>query len=206
MGTLELVVSAAVWAIVVVSVGRIVSKAGYSWAWGLVPLALAAVTYATVAAVHAHTKFGAITLHTLIHQQRALLIADAACAGAMVLLLAVFAFADWPALTPALVPAPSMRRNGLANGNGHGNGNGNGHGNGKQRGGVRVAATAVPARMQIRALPDVSGKPAGWFATGALGSGEQSYWDGSAWTARRCWRNEMWVDLPADDLQSTGIA
>ena len=193
MGILEVVVSAAVWAIVVVSVGRIVSKAGYSWAWALVPVALAGVTYATVAAVHAHTRFGALNLNTLIHQQQALLIADAACAGVMVLLLAVFAFADWPALAPALVPAPSLR-----------NGNGSVKANGVHRGGVRVAATAVPARLQIRAVPDVTGKPAGWFATGALGSGEQSYWDGSEWTARRCWRNEMWVELPVEAMERTG--
>ena len=110
MGILELVVSAVVWAVVVVSVGRMVSKAGYSWAWALVPLALAVVTYATVAAVHAHTTLGALNLHTLAHQQRALLIADAVCAGVLVLLFAVFAFADWPALEPALVPAPAIGR------------------------------------------------------------------------------------------------
>jgi hypothetical protein len=52
--------------------------------------------------------------------------------------------------------------------------------------------------MRIRALPDVTGQPAGWFPSGALGSGEQSYWDGTQWTARRCWRNEMWINQPLE--------
>ena len=31
-----------------------------------------------------------------------------------------------------------------------------------------------------------------------FGFGEQSYWDGTQWTAKRFWRNEMWIDQPAD--------
>jgi len=39
-------------------------------------------------------------------------------------------------------------------------------------------------------------QPSGWHRTGAVGAGEQAYWDGQAWTARRQWSNGAWVDLP----------
>jgi hypothetical protein len=197
MGVFEVVLSAVVWAVVVVSVGRIAGKAGYSPAWAVVPAAVAGVTYATLAEVHSHARFGALSPHTLFHSARALVIADAACLGVLVALLAVFAFADWPALAVARDQAAPRATNGAAPvaapamSKAH------------RRGRVTVraqdaASATVPARMRIRALPDVSGQPAGWFASGALGSGEQSYWDGSQWTARRCWRNEMWIDQPLE--------
>ena len=190
MGVLEVVLSAVLCAVVVVSVGRIAMKAGYSPWWAVVPAAVAAVGYATLAAVHAHARFGALNLHTAEHSARALVIADAACLGVTAVLLVVFAAADWPALagSRAMVPVAASaasphkarRRGRTSSGRG------------------QVAATDVPARMRIRALPDVTGQPAGWFASGALGSGEQSYWDGNQWTAKRYWRNEMWIDQPVD--------
>jgi hypothetical protein len=171
MGVLEVVLSAVVCAVVVVSVGTIARKAGYSPWWAVVPAAVAAVGYATLVAVHRDARFGALSLHTIEHSARALAIADAACFGVMVVLLAVFAVSDWPSLAGARVgSAPAMA----------------------------TVASDVPARMRIRTLPDVTGQPAGWFASGALGSGEQSYWDGVQWTARRCWRNEMWIDQPLE--------
>ena len=199
MSVIEVVLSAVVCAVVVVSVSRIAAKAGYSPWWALVPAVAAGVGYATVAAVHSRARFGALSLHTILHSARALAIADAACFGVTVLLLVAFAVSDWPAL--AAVPAsatatatakatasrssmPKVPRRGRAS---------------TRAAKVEVAAAAqLPARMRIRALPDATGQPAGWFASGALGSGEQSYWDGTEWTARRCWRNEMWVDQPLE--------
>ena len=173
MGVLEVVLSAVVCAVVVVSVGMIARKAGYSAWWAVVPAAVAAVGYATLAAVHRDARFGALSLHTVEHSARALTIADAACFGAMVVLLVVFAASDWPNLSGARVGATPATA-------------------------TATVASDVPARMRIRALPDVTGQPAGWFASGALGSGEQSYWDGVQWTARRCWRNEMWIEQPLE--------
>jgi hypothetical protein len=195
MGVLEVVLSAVLCALVVVSVGRIATKAGYSAWWAVVPAAVAAAGYATLAAVHSDARFGALSLHTVVHSARALVIADAACLGVTVVLLVVFALSDWPALAGArtyvaMVPAaastgtPSKRAKAQRRGRASGRG--------------RAGAVDVPARLRIRALPDVTGQPAGWFASGALGSGEQSYWDGTQWTAKRCWRNEMWIDQPID--------
>lgn len=201
MGVLEVVLSAVVCAVIVVSVGRIAAKAGYSPGWAVVPAAVAGVTYAVVAQVHRHARFGALTLHTVFHSARALLIADAACVGVMVVLLAVFAFADWPALT---APAPAAATNGSTSATATSMSKARRRRR-ESSARARAAAAALaqaPARMRIRALPDVTGQPAGWFASGALGSGEQSYWDGTQWTARRCWRNETWINQPLEEPSS----
>ncbi len=188
MGVLEVGLSAVLCAVVVVSVGKIAVKAGYSAWWALVPAAVAAVSYAALDVVHHHARFGALTLHTLEHSARALVIADAAALGVTLLLLVVFAVSDWPALSAAptatvaasavVAPPARLRSRQAAANDGLG--------------------ADLPARMRVRALPDVTGQPAGWFASGLLGSGEQSYWDGEQWTARRCWRNEMWIDEPLE--------
>ncbi len=193
MGVLEVVLSAVVCAVVVVSVGRVAMKAGYSPWWALVPAAAVAVSFATLAVVHTHARFGALSLHVVLHSARALAIADGACLGVTVLMLVIFAVSDWPALTvaPTAAVAETTARSKAHRGD---------------RASARTRGTGpeVPARMRIRALPDVTGQPAGWFASGALGSGEQSYWDGTRWTARRCWRNEMWIDQPLEQSLLVG--
>jgi hypothetical protein len=197
MGVIEVVLSAVVCAVVVVAVSRIAAKAGYSPWWALVPAVAAGVSYATLAAVHSQARFGALTLHAILHSARALAIADAACLGMTVVLLVAFAVSDWPGLaaagaaTSAFPPTASATASGAAMPTAHRRG----------RASARAkapGAAEVPARMRIRSLPDATGQPAGWFASGALGSGEQSYWDGAEWTARRCWRNEMWIDQPLE--------
>jgi hypothetical protein len=196
MGVLEVVLSAVVCAVVVLSVARIAMKAGYSPWWAVVPAAAAAVSFATLATVHSHARFGALNLHTVVHSARALAIADAACLGVTVLLLVVFAVSDWPALRVA--PTAPVVATATATATSSATSMSKAH---RRRASDRaqVAAAEVPARMRIRALPDVTGQPAGWFASGALGSGEQSYWDGTQWTgARRCWRNEMWINQPLE--------
>ncbi|HEY1443725.1 MAG TPA: hypothetical protein VGF51_02420 [Acidimicrobiales bacterium] len=189
MGVLEVVLSAVVCAVVIVSVARIAAKAGFSPWWALVPTATTGVAFATLATVHSHARFGALSLHTIVHSARALAIADAACLGATVLLLVVFAVSDWPALTVAPATPATAMATATAMSKAHRRGRASGR---------AQAAEEVPARMRIRALPDVEGQPAGWYASGALGSGEQSYWDGTKWTARRCWRNEMWINQPVE--------
>jgi hypothetical protein len=192
MGVIEVVISAVVCAVVVVSVSRIAAKAGYSPWWALVPGVAVGVSYATLAAVHSHARFGALSLHAVEHSARALAIADAACLGVTVVLLVAFAFSAWPAMAAARAQAPVQ-----ATANGHASTKTEAHRRGRASA-AHVASADVPARMRVRALPDVTGKPAGWFASGALGSGEQSYWDGTQWTARRCWRNEMWINQPLE--------
>jgi hypothetical protein len=189
MGVLEVVLSAVVCAVVIVSVARIAAKAGFSPWWALVPTATTGVAFATLATVHSHARFGVLSLHTIVHSTRALAIADAACLGATVLLLVVFAVSDWPALTVAPATPATATATATAMSKAHRRGRASGR---------AQAAEEVPARMRIRALPDVEGQPAGWYASGALGSGEQSYWDGTKWTGRRCWRNEMWINQPLE--------
>lgn len=51
--------------------------------------------------------------------------------------------------------------------------------------------------------PPEEGTEPGWYRSGPIGAGEHSYWDGTAWIARRRWQNNAWVDLapplpPAD--------
>jgi hypothetical protein len=192
MGVLEVGISAVVCAVVVVSVGKIAMKAGYSPWWSVLPAAVAAASYATLAAVHSHARFGALSLHTVLHSARALVIADAACLGVTVLMLVVFAISDWPALAVATSAPAALAATATASGTAKSKSHRRGRASGRSQG----AVAEVPPRMRIRALPDVTGQPAGWFASGALGSGEQSYWDGTRWTARRCWRNEMWIEQP----------
>jgi hypothetical protein len=189
MSVLELSVSIAMWIIALAAVGRVITRAGFSAWWVVVPLAVPVVTYITLAQVHAHTRVGALSYNALVHSHRSLVIADAACAALVLVMLVVFALVDWPALravpaaAPAAVGTTSRARPGSSR---------------PSRPTTSVADSVPPAR-RIRALPDVSGEPAGWYASGALGSGEQSYWDGAAWTARRVWRFESWVDLGMDE-------
>jgi hypothetical protein len=44
--------------------------------------------------------------------------------------------------------------------------------------------------------PAQEGTDPGWYRSGPIGAGEQSYWDGITWIARRRWQNNAWVDLP----------
>jgi hypothetical protein len=189
MSVLELSVSIAMWIIALAAIGRVITRAGFSAWWVVVPLAVPVVTYVTLAQVHAHTRVGALSYNALVHSHRSLVIADAACAALVLVVLVVFALVDWPALravpaaAPAAVGTTSRARAGSS----------------RQSRPTTTAADSVPPARRIRALPNVNGEPAGWYASGALGSGEQSYWDGAAWTARRVWRFETWVDLPMDE-------
>jgi hypothetical protein len=196
MGVLVLSVSIAMWIVALAAIGRVITRAGFSAWWVAVPLAVPVVTYVTVAQVHSHTRLGALSYNALVHSHHSLVIADVACAALVLVMLVVFALVDWPALRA--VPAAAPARVAMTS-----------HPRAGSSGSSRPSATAadaVPAARRIRALPNVNGEPAGWYASGALGSGEQSYWDGGAWTARRVWRFESWIDLPVDDPAEPAVA
>ena len=199
MGVLELSISIAMWIVALVAIGRVITRAGFSAWWVVVPLAVPVSTYVTLAEVHAHSRFGALSYNALVHSHRPLVIADAACAVLVFVMLVVFALVDWPALRAV----PSVASSGVAMTSLPRSGSTRSSGTSRPS---AAAANAVPPARRIRALPNVSGEPAGWYASGALGSGEQSYWDGGAWTARRVWRFESWVDLPMDDLAPQAVA
>jgi hypothetical protein len=183
MGVVGLLIYAAVWVVTVLAIGRVILKAGFSLWWVLAPLALPVLTYATISAVHKRTgtAMGALDFNTLRGSALAFLAADGASLVVLWLLFLAFALADWPAqrafgggAARSSAPPTSWSR----------------------------AASVDRAEWlaHARALPNVQGQPPGWFASGTMGSGEQSYWDGSAWTARRAWRFESWIDLPLDDV------
>jgi hypothetical protein len=144
-------------------------------------------------AVRTEAAFGALNVHTLLHTEAGYLAADLISVFVAWAFFLVFAFSDWPALRalksgPGAAQAQPIAATPSSRLHGHG------------------ARGHVSPPMAVRPLPNVEGKPAGWFPSGAMGAGEQSYWNGEAWTARRQWRNEMWIDLPAPVLEGAAPA
>ena len=190
MGVVGLLIYAAVWAVTVLAIGRVLRKAGFSLAWMLAPAVLAVLVYATLTAVHSKTALsaGVLDFDSLKHSESAFLMADAASLLLLWVLFLVFAFADWPA-RPAAAAASRAPKASKAS----------------------KAAATPPSwsrdpspdkaewQAHSRVLPNLEGQPPGWFPSGAPGSGEQSYWDGYAWTARRAWRFESWIDIPLEE-------
>jgi hypothetical protein len=76
--------------------------------------------------------------------------------------------------------------------------------------GGAVASTPQPpsGTGTIVATMETSGETSavpGWYRSGRVGAGEQSYWDGSAWTACRRWQNNAWVDLPVPAVEDAAV-
>jgi hypothetical protein len=186
MGVVEVSIAVAVWAITMLAIGRVIWKAGFSLWWALAPLALPVVTYATISAVHEKTAttIGALDFNTLRGSESAFLVADGACLAVLWVLFLAFAFADWPARPAAKGSKASKRSKAAA---------------------IPPTWSKAPSPEKAewlahsRVMPNLQGQPPGWFPSGAMGSGEQSYWDGSAWTARRAWRFESWIDIPLEE-------
>jgi hypothetical protein len=184
MGVVELLIYVAVWAVTLLALGRVLRKAGFSLAWLLAPAVLPVVVYATITAVHKKTAMsaGVLDFNVVKHSESAFLMADAACLLVLWVLFLAFAFADWPARPTA---ARASRASKTA--------------------AVPPSWSRAPSpdkaewQAHSRVLPNLVGQPPGWVPSGAMGSGEQSYWDGSAWTARRAWRFESWIDIPLEE-------
>ena len=181
---------AAVWAVTVLAVGRVLRKAGFSLAWVLAPAVLPVLVYATITAVHHKTAMsaGVLDFNVLKHSESAFLMADAASLLVLWVLFLAFAFADWPA-RPAAVAGRQASKASKAS----------------KAAAVPPSWSRAPSpdkaewQAHSRVLPNLEGQPPGWFPSGAMGSGEQSYWDGYAWTARRAWRFESWIDIPLEE-------
>src|ERR1700683_1732985 len=190
MGVVGLLIYAAVWTVTVLAVGRVLRKAGFSLAWVLSPAVLPLLVFATLTAVHNKTALsaGVLDFDILKRSESAFLMADAASLLLLWVLFLAFAFADWPA-------RPAARGASRAS---------------KPSKPSKAAATPpswsrAPSpdkaewQAHSRVLPNLEGQPPGGFPSGAGGSGEQSYWDGYAWTARRAWRFESWIDIPLEE-------
>jgi hypothetical protein len=93
-----------------------------------------------------------------------------------------FAFGDWPSLQMKRYGPRGRPDSGTFGPSGPGPVNG-----------TPPAFLPQPSAPQS---PPTEGQPPGWYRSGAIGAGEQSYWDGAVWRARRRWQNNAWVDLP----------
>jgi hypothetical protein len=223
MSYVGLVIALAVFAVIVVAYIQIITKAGYSPWWILLPLAMPVMYFVTFAVlVHdaSHQPFGSSGVTTLTNDFGFLGAIDLLVALANFVMFLVFAFSEWPVTREArsrrppaggmtfVPPRPA--------------------GPGAQTAFVAPAPafaapppTARPAPAGITAAgpvpPSLSGPSAappgqpgetaaGWYRSGALGKGEQSYWDGQSWTARRIWTRGAWKALPLDDQPPDGEA
>lgn len=115
-------------------------------------------------------------------------------------LFVVFSFLAWPALEP---PARTTRQAARSSWDHHvlpGAPREGPSGFAAPRGGPTASTPVAPGGSAaivgtMQTGVGISAVP-GWYRSGSVGAGEQSYWDGAAWTASRRWQNNAWVDLP----------
>ncbi|HXP33831.1 MAG TPA: hypothetical protein VN820_07410 [Acidimicrobiales bacterium] len=167
---------------------QIITKAGYSGWWTFVPYTPWIIGL-----------FGQVAFRTFDTNQSIGTIFDQVTFGFVLTILSgifvttmffVFAFSSWPALQGRQYPRP--QRAGFTT-------LGRGSSNGPT---FPVAPMGpAPAAGSVTGAEDVA---IGWHRTGDLGSGEQGYWDGREWTARRQWKNGAWIDLPVDAVGPVG--
>ncbi len=193
---LSVVISVTIFVVTIVAWVQIITKAGYSAWWILLPLAMPVVYTITVVVFISDVSgasIGAVNVNSLSNQVGFLYVLDLLVVLANFIMFLVFAFSDWPVMQEArsgrrpsggmtfLPPRPSGGLPGMAP--------------------TMVPGAAPAVAVAAPPSPHVEGKAAGWFTSGALGSGEQSYWDGSSWTARRQWKDGAWADLPTEPPQ-----
>ncbi len=159
---------------------KIITKAGYSGWWILVPMSpivMSIITFAVfIYEVRTSLTGGVSNFNTT--SIAGLLVLDAVCGLLAWVFFLVFAFAEWPvqrqartqqARTPqAMYGAPvEMWRRGF-----------------QGSAGIRADEAIPPASM---------GREPGWYSVGGSVS-EQVYWNGEAWTTRRRWGGATWVE------------
>ncbi len=223
MNYVSLVIAIAIFVVVIVAYIQIITKAGYSAWWILVPLAMP-LMYLITAVVLIHDafdqSFGPSNVTTLTNEFGFLATIDLLVVIANFVMFLVFAFSEWPVMREARSRRPPT--------------GGVTFGLPRPPGGpfgpapaVATAATfpappppvppapggaaptlapATPAPPLAAPSGPVGNAPAGWYRSGALGAGEQSYWDGAAWKARRIWNRGAWKALVLEDQPTEGPA
>jgi hypothetical protein len=192
--TTSFIVSLIVQVLLVVGVIQIITKAGYSPWWIVVPLSIPALWIIAWAVAYSDFPFPVVTgwlggftflaLGGLSGTLRTLIDLIQVDVVLNFVLFLVFAFSDWPVMKAARAHIPVITRDGVVHRATRSSPGGPG---------------GTPQAAVVRPPADATGQPEGWYATGTVGSGEQSHWDGSAWTARRVWRKESWTDLPLEE-------
>jgi hypothetical protein len=193
-----LLVGIAVFVTTIVGMVRIVTNCGYSGWWVLAYFAPPIIGYIVGLIFLASVSLSGGSGRHVLGLAVGVFVIEAIAVLASWFIFIRFAFADWPLLQQARAKTssrtPSMHRGG-----------GPGGGQPGFYPGAPPPPPRTPTPTTTATAGPFSGSPAtqaaaepGWYPSGRVGSGEQSYWDGSAWTARRIWRKETWVDLPLE--------
>ncbi len=225
MNYVGLVIALAIFVVIIVAYIQIITKAGYSPWWILLPLAMPVMYFVTFAVLlhdSLHQPFGTSGVTTLTNDFGFLGTIDLLVGLANFVMFLVFAFSEWPVMrearsrrppaggmtfapprpagpgaqtafaaplpAPAFAAPPQTAR--------------------PAPGGTATAGPVPPALSGPSAAPPAQpgAAAAGWYRSGALGKGEQSYWDGQTWTARRIWTRGAWKELALQDQPPDGQA
>jgi hypothetical protein len=174
-GVLELFVFTGLAVLNLVATVKIITKAGYSGWWILVPLSpivMSIITFAVfVYEVRTSLTGDASSFNTT--SITGLWVLDVVCGLLSWVFFLIFAFAEWPMQRQARAlqarhPGPFGMRQSVVQG-----------------------SVGLPVD---EAFPPASkGREPGWYPVdGSLS--EQVYWDGAAWTGRRRWGGASWVE------------
>jgi hypothetical protein len=156
---------------------KIITKAGYSGWWIMVPVSSALFALAAVI-TGVNSTLNILRTRPVAGSPFQVNTSGFALAGtfgiiafllgvASWILFVVFAFSDWPALGRARRNYPVADRLSMP------------------AGPVTGGGEMAPPKSQER----------GWYQSGATNN-DQAYWDGQAWTGRRRWDGAGWVDVP----------
>jgi hypothetical protein len=187
-GFVGFVVGIAVFVTTIVGMVRIVTNCGYSGWWVLGYFAPPIIGYILGLIFLASVSLSGGSGRHVLGLAAGVFVIEAIAVLASWFIFIRFAFADWPLLQQARAKtssrAPSMYR---------------GAGSSGQPGFYPGAPPPpTPTAGPFPGSPATHAAEPGWYPSGRVGSGEQSYWDGGTWTARRVWRKEAWVDLPLE--------
>ena len=223
MHYVSLMIAIAIFAVIIVAYVQIITKAGYSPWWILLPLAMPVmyiVTFAVLANDTFGSAFGTSSVTTLTNDFQFLGTIDLLVGIANLVMFLVFAFSEWPVMREARTRRPPPGGMSFMPPTFGGPGGPGGPATvvataptfqapapmAPRVGGAAPPAHAPPPHAPPAPAPppaaptEQSGEtPTGWYRTGVLGAGEQSYWDGQTWTARRIWNRGAWKALPLDD-------
>jgi hypothetical protein len=167
-----LLVWIAVVVLTIVTWVKIVTQAGYSAWWVLVPVT-GVVLWISGFLLGASSLVG-LERSPLGFNQAQYDAAEVLVKMAVVIyiisfvLFVIFGFSNWPALKG---PRPRVRAY------------------------AGDTGTPVPPTQAPISLPPPRAQDPGWYQVGATNN-DQGYWDGRTWTARRRWEGAGWTDVP----------
>jgi hypothetical protein len=176
---------------------QIITKAGYSPWWILLPLSIPVLwliaVFTTFSGISEVGTYGFFNLQGIATEAKVWSVVAFLDVLANFAMFLVFAFSDWPVMQAAR--SRHTPRSGGAPGSPL-RFPGPGGVSGPVAGAMAMAAAAPTSALE--------GQAPGWYKSGPVGAGEQSYWDGSAWTASRRWSGGDWVQVPTASVGPDG--